>query len=64
MELKEVADYLAHEGEKSQQGIQQLKDDNRGLLENNTEPLCQTVVSNLDLQRGKRWETLPLTNGC
>lgn len=51
IELKEAADYLAGEGKKFQQEIEQLKDDNRGLLENNTELLCQTVVSDLDLRQ-------------
>lgn len=44
-------DYLADEGEKFQQQIEQLKDDNRALLDHNEELLCQTVVSDLDLQQ-------------
>ncbi|OQE03637.1 hypothetical protein PENSOL_c001G08408 [Penicillium solitum] len=49
--LKGAVDYLADEGEKFQQQIEQLKDDNRALLDHNEELLCQTVVSDLDLQQ-------------
>lgn len=51
MELKDAADYLAEEGETLHQKVEQLEVDHRVLLEHNAELLCQTVVSDLDLQQ-------------
>ncbi|KAJ5209589.1 hypothetical protein N7449_003968 [Penicillium cf. viridicatum] len=51
MELKDAADYLADQGETLHQQVEQLEGDNRVLLEHNGELLCQTVVSDLDLQQ-------------
>ncbi|KAJ5616798.1 hypothetical protein N7537_001912 [Penicillium hordei] len=50
-DLKDAAEYLADQGEQSEQQVEELKDNNRVLLEHNSELLCQTVVSDLDLQQ-------------
>ncbi|KAJ5209621.1 hypothetical protein N7449_004000 [Penicillium cf. viridicatum] len=57
MELKDAADYLADQGETLHQQVEQLEGDNRVLLEHNGELLCQTVVSDLDLQQTRDTDT-------
>ncbi|KAJ5616804.1 hypothetical protein N7537_001918 [Penicillium hordei] len=56
-DLKDAAEYLADQGEQSEQQVEELKDNNRVLLEHNSELLCQTVVSDLDLQQTRDTDT-------